>query len=439
MFDTSLRDRRFAGPLATPAQIALERRALRIFADPAVIAKRAEIAGTMHTDPAAAYPDGLATLEHSLAQWTMTLVQWELNGDTARPELIWTIEDTPRAWFGHVMPGAAAAGDNPDHIYRNAFLDGASEYVIEGRLPANGPAQLALEIYRGSPSDTPMTVQSAKTPDLGHQVSLITTDSMETGPDGRFTVTVGKQEGPVPANHLLLADGPMTLATRDILSDWRQEPSTLAIRRTSGPPAPAPADDAAVAARVVEGLPGFVAFWSGFKNNWLGGIGNNRATGPVPRDGGWGYLAAGRFLLEEDEALVFECGTGGAPYTGFQVLNLWMVLQTPAYDANVSRNAGQVARNPDGTITYVLSRSDPGVANWMDTGGLGQGIFLLRWQVVPPDADPATLLTSVRHVKLADLDSVIGPGVPRIAASARAAQVAARRAMFETRLGRQEG
>lgn len=432
-------DREYTGPLATTAQIALERRALELIKHPDVVACRARTAETLRQDPVNALPDGAATLEASLDQWMMTLVQWELCGDTTQPEIIWTVEDSPKCWFGHQITGAAVAGDNPDHIYRNAFLDGDSDYVLEGKVPQNGPAQLALEIYRGSPSTTPMTRQSAKSPDLGNQVSLIATSGMEIDADGRFSVTIGKNPGPVAANHLLLDDGAMTLAARDMLSDWTQEPVALAIRRVGGPDRP-PLDmsDEGVIARIVEGLPGFVTFWSGFKNMWLGGISDNHVTGPVARDGGWGYLAAGRFNLAEDEALVFETEDGGAPYTGFQVMNLWMVLHKPAFDATVCLNSAQVARNPDGSITYVLARRDPGVANWIDTGGLAHGIFLLRWQIVPKDADPARLLLTMRQVKLADLDSMIAPDVPRMDAAGRAAQLAARREAFDHRLGRQE-
>ena len=434
-----LQDRRFTGPLATPTQIAMEKRALRLRDHPDVVACRDAFAEKMKADPVAQIPEGAAALEVSLDQWVMTLIQWVLNGDTARPQIVWTVEDTPKRWFGHAMPGAAAAGDNPDHIYRNAFLDGESEYVVEGRVPANGPAQLALEIYRGSPSDTPMTTQSAKSPDLGNQVSLVTTDKMEIDADGRFTVTIGKNAGPVTNNHLLLEDGPMTFAARDMLSDWSQEPCTLSIRRTAGPEAPPPASDEEMVARIVAGLPGFVTFWSGFKNMWLGGIGDNRVTGPVAREGGWGYLAAGRYKLSDDEALVFETRTGNAPYTGFMVMNLWMVLDVPAWKANVSLNKAQVRPNPDGSITYVLSRRDPGVANWIDTSGVSHGIFLLRWQIVPPETQAADLLQSMRLVKLADLERVIAPDVPRMDELGRARQIAARKRAFETRLGKLEG
>lgn len=428
-------DRQFEGPLAFPAQIEAERKALRIFDAPELVAARQALAAELREDPVAVFPDGLSTLEPSLDQWTMTLILWELNGDTARPEILWSVEDTPRTWFGHVMPGAAVAGDNPDHIYRNAFLDGASTYEIDGRLPGNGPSQFSIEIYRGSPGSTPMTAQVPGRPDLGNQVSLIMASGMEIGPDGRFTLTIGAGRGPVPANHLELEEGPMTLAARDVLSDWSQEPVTLSIRRTSGPEPAAPLTEEGVTAKVVEGLPGFVRFWSRFNHKWLGGLSDNQVVGPVPRDGGWGYLAAGRFNLSEDEALLIETNDEGAPYTGFEVVNLWMVMHAEATAGTVSLNSAQAARNPDGSITYLLARRDPGLANWIDTAGLGHGIFILRWQAVPPGADPARMLTGCRLLRFDEIDRAVAPDVPRMDAEQRRAQVAQRRQDFERRLG----
>ena len=49
-------------------------------------------------------------------------------------------DDTPRTWLGHTLGGVGTAGDNPDNIYRLAYLDGAGRYAIEGKIdPAHRP------------------------------------------------------------------------------------------------------------------------------------------------------------------------------------------------------------------------------------------------------------------------------------------------------------
>src|SRR3546814_21031650 len=46
---------------------------------------------------------------------------------------------------------------------------------------------------------------------------------------------------------------------------------------------------------------------------------------PQRRDseGGWGYIAGGKFKLADDEALVITTTDGGADYTGFQITDPW--------------------------------------------------------------------------------------------------------------------
>lgn len=427
---------RYEGPLATDDQIASERRALALFASPELRALRPALRRILEVDAAAGTPDGKAQIDHALDLWIMALLMWKVGGDTANPVVLWHVENTPHRWFGHDMPGMGAAGDNPDHIYRGAFLDGTSSYVLDCRLGKPQTAQLSFEIFHGAPGKTFRTTQTAKTPDLGNQVALISIDAMAIEPDGTFTVTTGPHERPGDPNHLQTVPGPMQLAIRDVMSDWTQEPATVTIRRTAGPDLPAALDDEALLAEALADLPDFVAFWSSFKTGWLGGIADNCHSGPAPRAGGWGYLLGGRFNLADDQAIVLTIADADAGYIGCQLLSPWLMIPVDARSGTHSHNNAQVARNPDGTVTYVVSRSDPGVANWIDTAGQRQGMYIVRWQGVPAGADAADMLRDCRIVDLAALDQVLGPAVPRLDASARLAQVAQRARDFDTRLGK---
>lgn len=425
----------YTGPLATDDQIKAEKLALRIIERPEVKAVRPQLVALLKRDTAAALSDGLAEIDRALDLWTMTLVMWELNADTARPMILWHVDNSSHGWFGHQFPGMGAAGDNPDHIYRGGFLDGHSTYEITGKMPANGPAQLSFEIFRGSPGQTQITEQTSSTPDLGNQVSLIMSDYMTFADDGTFTVTVGPQVSDPGPNYLTLEPGVMTLAVRDVLSDWHQEPATVEIKRLSGPPAGEPLSEQLVAERVAVNLPGFVGFWSSFKTNWLGGIPVNGIVGPSPRAGGWGYLVGGRFNLADDEAIVVTIEDAGARYIGFMVDDPWMIIPVDAREHTVSLNNAQVQRNPDNSITYVLATTDPGVANWIDTAGLHQGLFIIRWQGVPPGADPEQMVKQYRYLKLDELSSVIADTVPRVTEEERKEQVGKRARDYDLRLG----
>jgi hypothetical protein len=154
----------------------------------------------------------------------------------------------------------------------------------------------------------------------------------------------------------------------------------------------------------------------------------------LPRDGGWGFLAAGPFVLADDEAILVTLGTGGAAYTGFQILDPWMIAPDSRRNLT-SRNNSQVTANADGSVTYVVAARDPGAANWLDTAGLHRGFVDLRWQGLPSGASGKDLVRDYRVVKIADLKTLLPAGPWRTPAE-RKAELSAHAAAFELRLGR---
>jgi hypothetical protein len=426
---------RYTGPLATSGQIKAEQAALRIYASPKLAALRPQLHNILEQDPAGKVADGAHQIDRVLELWTMSHIMWQVGGDTFRPEILWHVDNSRHRWFGHEMLGMGVAGDNPDHIYRGAFLDGASTYEISGQVGRNRPSQVSFELFHGEPGRTVLSKQMSVTPDLGNQVSMIANDHMNIAADGRFTVTIGPGQHATDPNHLRTAAGPLQLAIRDVLSDWKQTPTLATIRRTSGPPASPPLTEAEITDRIAADLPDFLRFWSGFKTNWLGGIADNATVGPSPRAGGWGYLLGGRFSLTDDQGIVLTINDVGSSYIGFQVLSPWMMMPVDARSRTVSLNKAQVRRNPDGSICYVLAPKDPGAANWIDMAGLHQGMYIVRWQGVPKDANVNAMVKDFKVIGLEDLATSIPSSVPRLNAAERTQQIAQRQSDFDHRLG----
>lgn len=425
----------YTGALATKEQIAAERRAIALFHSPEIRAIRPQLRKILEADPAAKLSSGAGQIDHVLDLWTMAMIMWKLQGDTARPTILWHVENSPHSWFGHDMPGMGAAGDNADHIYRGAFLDGASSYEVHGQFGPRRPAQFSFEMFHGAPGKTFRKKQTSATPDLGNQVGFLKANEMNIAPDGSFTATFSPEDKPGDPNHIKMAAGPMQLAIRDVLGDWMQNPTALTIKRTGGPALPPPPTEAALRDEIIADLPEFISFWSSFKTGWLGGIADNQVVGPKPRDGGWGYLLGGRFALRDDQAITITIDDVGSDYTGFQILNPWLMMPVDARSGTVTLNKTQSARNPDGTMTYVIARNDPGVANWISTGDLSEGMYIIRWQAVPKGADTAKMLRDFRVIDVAKIGSEIPASVPRLDAAGRAKQIAARAPAFDTRLG----
>ena len=91
--------------------------------------------------------------------------------------------------------------------------------------------------------------------------------------------------------------------------------------------------------------------------------------------------------------------------------------------------------NEDGTYTYVIAATDPGVHNWIDSDGLHEGILTLRMAEFPERAAEGGPRRPGRVVKLDDLESRGCPTLHRGSrADERAAQLADRRAAYLRRL-----
>jgi hypothetical protein len=408
--------------LATPAQVDAEQTALRLLADPQVKAAEAKARAELAATPRGRTPDGAARIEEAVAQWTASVIFKVLAQHRAEPAILWATDDTPRSWLGHTLPGVGTSGDNPDNVYRIAYIDGAGRYEITGQIdPAHRPAQFSFQFDRGDGAQ-PQAKLSRYKAGMGAQLAMVTDRDLKIEPDGSFRLTIGPGAGE-GANHVAVEPGLVTVGLRDSLSDWSQRPNALSIRRLDAA-TPKPVGYPELRERVVADLGEYVRFWSAFPDKWFGGIGPNAVGGPVPRDGGWGFVAGIHYKLQPGEALLVRTRDGQADYTGFQVTDTWMIAPD-AKRYQTSLNKSQARRDADGGYTYVISPVDPGVANWLDTAGLQDGYAVLRWQALPPTTTKDDLVREVRLVKISDLADGL-PGVERVSPADRKTQLVAR-------------
>jgi hypothetical protein len=86
----------------------------------------------------------------------------------------------------------------------------------------------------------------------------------------------------------------------------------------------------------------------------------------------------------------------------------------------------------DGHITAVVSATDPGVVNWVGTGGFKDLLPMVRWQGMAPDGpDPRHELSIV---PLRRLDEALKASIARIDPVARDVQLGDRRAAWARRI-----
>ncbi len=365
----------------------------------------------------------------------------------------------PHVWYGQDVGGSRILYDNPDTIYRFMGVNETSSYVITGRFTG-----------QEMPADTSFSVLTGLS---GTTASVLTGRELVVNPDGSFTITVsGSPTGPGP-NHIQLTSDATLIAVRNTLSDWNeQDPMSLSIERVSGPPDslfaqlggfdvpfigplvtsnplltslvslipplpdPPPLLRGAVTAVIMAlGLQMESTYISVATTDPTTGARRqpNVLTNPTSNAQ---FLAtqlqsAGYFQLNDDQALVVTIDPGNAGYFVVPVTNDWTITNN-YWDQQTSLNNAQADKNADGTYTIVISPTDPGVWNWVSTGGLNQGTIAIRFQDLDPTSSAVPTVSS-QVVPLDQLAGVLPAGTVYATPQDRLDQIALRKSGFNNR------
>ena len=365
----------------------------------------------------------------------------------------------PHTWFGQSVPGSRILYDNPDTIYRFIGVNAASTYVIRGQFTGDRPADATFSVLTGL---------------SGNTAAVLGGRDLVVNPDGSFEITASRDPAaPGQPNHLQLTNESTLIATRNTLSDWGSEvPMTLSIERVGGPPnslfsqlggfaipslGPLVVGNPLLTALVsvippladpppvLRGAFAAVIMALGIQREatYMAVATTDPETGqPIPPNvlknptRNAEFLAtqlqsAGYFQLTDQQALVVTIDPGNARYFVLPVTNDWTISKD-YWNQQTSLNDSQAIANPDGTYTIVVSPTDPGVANWVSTGGLNQGTISMRFQDL--DAGSPDLPTvSSQVVTLDALGTVLPPTTVYYTEAQRAAQLATRKAGFDNR------
>ena len=126
-----------------------------------------------------------------------------------------------------------------------------------------------------------------------------------------------------------------------------------------------------------------------------------------------------QFNLAPGQALVIDVApNANAGYQGLEVADVWgQTLPYATHEASL--NGTQAYLGSDGLYHFVISATDPGVPNWIDTEGHTKGFVFLRWQHLTGPFTSADSPTG-GPVELSDLASVLPPGTPTVTPFQRA-------------------
>jgi hypothetical protein len=306
---------------------------------------------------------------------------------------------------------------NPDTVYRRAPIDGSGTYRLTGERGTAWQVTIMpfTEMMQGF---TPLDLSE-----------------VARGPDGRFDVLVSP-ERPVgyDGDWWALEPGTASLWIRSVSDRWGEERDPrIAITRVD---APARARTSGAATRkqlaalgsVVERIVEYgvrhvdelidQGFVNALKTVDYG------ASGAMPLQ----HYHEGVFRLADDDALVVEARLPeGVDYFSWSLTDRMLVTLDWTH-AQTSLNRSQAAVDADGVLRVVVSPSDPGVANWMDTTGYRSGVVQCR-EIGSVEAPELT----ARVVPLAELAEHLPSDTRRFTPEERAAALLARRIGFQLR------
>lgn len=304
--------------------------------------------------------------------------------------------------------------DNPDTLYFGTRVGAGHEYVVTGVRGTT--TDLSFQLLGGEYTEA--QVPDSETAFDDRRLEIASDGSFEW----RFTPKTNAQ-----------------LVIREVYNDWSAIRGTVAISRTdTAGTAPPPLSAELIAKRYATAgrqLVQRVKTWLQFPQWFYLNIPVNTMVAPRLTPGGLAtqYSSAGHFDLTAEQALVITLPVTDAPYLGFQLGSMWYI-SLDYINHQTSLNGSQAQADPDGKIRIVVSDTDPGITNWVETLGHRRGFLQFRWQRVSRELTEADGPT-VELVDVADVPSRLPYySDNRIAPEAWRARIALRQRQIQNRM-----
>jgi hypothetical protein len=321
--------------------------------------------------------------------------------------------------------------DNPDQRYLQTRIRGGAAYRIWGRL--TNEARLDIQLYAGESASLPRST------------GFLGFEDMHVEPDGSYEVFLSpERQG---RNWLDNPPDSARVLIRQVYGDWTQEvPGEVHIdrigfegERRTGP----------VAGELARGLREAganlledVAAWANLHQTVTD---SDHATPvnaiPPPAStfaqGGAKdrYMTFSIFEVADDEALILRWWPMGGSYQAVHLRDLWN-SSLEYTNMQSSLTGAQCQQGTDGVFWCVLAGRDPGVANWLDTGGLKRGYVAFRFDGIGGRPFDPEKVPTLAKVPFDAIMAHLPAGTPRISAAQRFAQIAARRRHLQQRAHR---
>lgn len=312
--------------------------------------------------------------------------------DSNYPKIV-RVDELGHKWFGVDVPGYRNGPNNPDTHYAMMPIDADANYVITGLI--REPRAVDQTFNTMADPVPRMTLQAMQLKDL------------KISEDGTFKIYVGPKKPEGVENYFPTTRDVRYFYVRDTLGDWAKElPMEIRIDRID-PPARAP--------MTIDEMADWTARWAvydvasmGFYPSVFSKLPLNMMTPANKTPGGLvsQLTSFGKLNFSDDEAVVITLSTGGSLYHSL-VIHDFTLGVLDSRKAVISLNHAQADQNADGSYTYVISKVDPGVHNWLDSMDWNDVYGIVRWQGFPGDPLNNRPLIDTKRIKLQDLSKFL--------------------------------
>jgi hypothetical protein len=378
-----------------------------------------------------------------------------------------------------VQPMNRSTIDNADAVYLAAEIEGNHSYRIRGKAgdsrhwrggqstgEGRAPKYVIFELASGYAGDT----GSLKELMPGSRVNTSTLDChrLQVDADGNFEILVAPEKPENYGGNFMLSRRESRgkvfvgkfLTCRELFHDWQKEDLLdLEILRIDCEKEPRPPIDSVQAVEMMAEVGRLtnnqMRFWNEFYAVTLetygkvpGGIypesdkpfmPTNDMNQPnalgIATGGGQStnVYAGGVYDLTESEALIIESRVPVEPsFLGFHLSNLWgESLDFESYQSSL--NASQMFVGDDGLYRWVVCHRDPGVANWLDTTGLGHGYLTVRYTYEEKPVQEQWPTLKVTKVEFDDINQNLPANIARADKGEREASILMRQRHVQRR------
>ena len=324
-----------------------------------------------------------------------------------------------------------SGGNGPDFHYGTMFVDGEQTYRLRGNVR---DSKILLAQHNSALPGSPGA----------RMVANYDFSDFEIEPNGDFEIILSADETPGNWIPLVREAGYQWFLLRPTVVGWGAEPAELTLERISvielDHYAADDFNEEAVARRIDMATDyarymtteWMTAFYVRVREN-CGGVNRLAPIGPAISGEVGSPTAEYVFIayeVDDDEALIVEFTRApDGVYWGAQLFDVWL-RSMDFSNRQTTLNSAAAHVDADGAVRMIISRRDPGLANWLDNMGYAKGQLLLRNY-----RSSSSATGTVKRVKLADLMDSLPADTKRITPEERREVLRQRRASYLRRHG----